>query len=622
MMSIRRSTLAATGMLCVALLAACGDSGGLSPTTTTTTTTPPDVTPATVVSTLSGTLSGTAGGPITTPLTVSVANKNGVAVANAPVTFAVTAGGGQVGSASVNTNAQGQASTSWTLGSAAGTQTVTATVAGLPVVTFTALATAAPATTLVKVSGDAQVAAAGTAAPLVPTVKVTDAFGNPVSGVLVSFTLPAGSGSVSTTVANTGTDGIARAGTWTLGTHTGVNQLSVSATGVANVTFTATGVPGAPAVLQLTPAAAGFSLSSGGSQQLGTAVLDAFGNTVSNATPTFTSSNAGVASVSSSGLVQAVAAGSTTITVSVGTLSTTRTVDVLGHPTGFVQPPVTLPGPAFGVAYAGGDAFVSIQGSAIVVRTSLDGLTQLNIPTGNGPTDVMVTPDGSKVIVGNIFDGSLSIITVASNAVLTVTPAPASSLVRVVLNNAGTRAYMMMANDQVYEVDIASGTLVRTIGGSGLAPTAARVTAGDTLMWVAYTGKVLLLNIATGQVRKTILFTGTAADLEVSRDGNYLYLANATSGQLDLLEVAGLRVLGQVTVDAPVYRLALTPDMLELWASQPAGGHVTAINVTSSSSPIPTRFVGTQGAPRGIAFDRSGTLGFIANSAGRLDIVR
>ena len=49
-----------------------------------------------------------------------MATKYDAAMANVSVAFAVTAGGGSVGAASVATNAQGQASTTWTLGATAG----------------------------------------------------------------------------------------------------------------------------------------------------------------------------------------------------------------------------------------------------------------------------------------------------------------------------------------------------------------------------------------------------------------------------------------------------------------------------------------------------------------------
>ncbi len=87
---------------------------------------------------------------------VRVTNAAGAAVANVTVTFAVTAGGGTLGATSATTNADGVASAgSWTLGATPGANTVTATVAGLTPVTFTATGEAAAAVALVASRVDA-----------------------------------------------------------------------------------------------------------------------------------------------------------------------------------------------------------------------------------------------------------------------------------------------------------------------------------------------------------------------------------------------------------------------------------------------------------------------------------
>jgi hypothetical protein len=183
---------------------------------------------------------GAAGTALAQPLVVRVTDANGNPVAGTTVAFAVTSGGGTVTPTSAVTDAQGRASATLTLGVAAGAQTVTATVAGLPAVTFSVTATAGPAATLTKVAGDNQTARTGTAVPVAPSVRVTDQFGNPVSGVTVTFNVTAGGGSVTGGVVTTSATGTATVGSWTLGATPGTNTLTASAPGVASVNFTAT----------------------------------------------------------------------------------------------------------------------------------------------------------------------------------------------------------------------------------------------------------------------------------------------------------------------------------------------------------------------------------------------
>ena len=81
------------------------------------------------------------GGPVSVPPSVIVKDANGNLRSDVTVTFAVVSGGGSVTGATTVTNAAGVATVgSWTLGSAAGANSLSATVAGLPVVLFSATA--------------------------------------------------------------------------------------------------------------------------------------------------------------------------------------------------------------------------------------------------------------------------------------------------------------------------------------------------------------------------------------------------------------------------------------------------------------------------------------------------
>jgi Big-like domain-containing protein/leishmanolysin len=75
--------------------------------------------------------------------------------------------------------------------------------------------------------GNGQTAAAGAAVPTPPAVRVRDDLGNPVSGVRVRYQVGSASGSVTGESQTTGADGIARVGSWRLGSS-GVNTLTAT----------------------------------------------------------------------------------------------------------------------------------------------------------------------------------------------------------------------------------------------------------------------------------------------------------------------------------------------------------------------------------------------------------
>jgi uncharacterized protein (TIGR03437 family) len=86
------------------------------------------------------------------PLTVEVVNSNGAGVSGAPVTFQVTSGTATLGTPSVSTGSNGQASTTVMAGGAAGTITVSATSATFNV-TFTLTAQLQGASNITIVNG-------------------------------------------------------------------------------------------------------------------------------------------------------------------------------------------------------------------------------------------------------------------------------------------------------------------------------------------------------------------------------------------------------------------------------------------------------------------------------------
>ena len=179
---------------------------------------------------------GPSGSPLTEPLVVSLLDQVGSPLAGAAVTFAVTAGGGTLSVTRATTDAQGRATTTLTLGSEPGTNTVEATVADLEAVTFIALGVAVPRT-LTKLSGDEQSAEPGEqlAEPLV--VSVRDQNGAAYAGAVVTFALTGDGGTLSAVTDTTDAEGRA-ATTLTLGEEYGTYTVVATVADLERLTFT------------------------------------------------------------------------------------------------------------------------------------------------------------------------------------------------------------------------------------------------------------------------------------------------------------------------------------------------------------------------------------------------
>lgn len=93
---------------------------------------------------------------------------------------------------------------------------------------------------LVVEAGAGQIADPGAPVPVSPVVRVRNAGGTGVPGVVVSFAIETGGGTVAAASATTGADGRASPGEWRLGPTEGPNTLRASVAGLPPVTISAT----------------------------------------------------------------------------------------------------------------------------------------------------------------------------------------------------------------------------------------------------------------------------------------------------------------------------------------------------------------------------------------------
>lgn len=213
--------------LCASLVftAACGeDDGVFEPATPTT------------LSIVGG--AGQAGAvnfPLEQQLRVRVLSQDGDPMPNVMVTWAVT-GGGTLSDSTTLTNAVGEAVVSWTLGSAEGAQTVTASAPGTSPVTFTATASAVAPMFLAATQGNNQ---SGFALEPLGTSRVIllGSDRSPIVGATVNWTVLTGGGSVNPTSSTTDATGQAST-VWTLGPASG-EQTMRAQSGNATVVFRA-----------------------------------------------------------------------------------------------------------------------------------------------------------------------------------------------------------------------------------------------------------------------------------------------------------------------------------------------------------------------------------------------
>jgi hypothetical protein len=173
-------------------------------------------------------------------------------------TVTISPAHGSVTDTVLATDSDGTVMVRWILGGAIGTQKLAARVSGVPkAVDITATASIGRAS---KASFAPSTATGIASKPFATptTVTVTDAFGNPIAGTMVTFTAAGGSLSES----KVKTDAKGRASTrWTLGSKVGTQTLTASVSGTtaratleADVAKASTATPTKPALAKPAPA--------------------------------------------------------------------------------------------------------------------------------------------------------------------------------------------------------------------------------------------------------------------------------------------------------------------------------------------------------------------------------
>ncbi|MBB4636985.1 Ig-like domain-containing protein [Longimicrobium terrae] len=297
---------------------------------------------------------GTAGALLGQPLVVKVMSGRTGAMAGVKVRWTVE-GGGRIASDSAFSAADGTVKARWTLGTAGGSQSVSASAEGVLPIAFvaTAIPTTGEPVTLVRVSGDGQGARVGMQLAAQLVVRATNGGGTPLSGVQVTWSVRTGGGSISPATITTDGTGQAYA-RWTMGPASGPATAAATVAGAQEVTFNATALPDSRVSALVKVLGDGQAECPGCGLREGIRVMavDGEGNPVPNAPITWTPS-AGTISYS------------TTVTDATGTagagwtLGTTPGVQTLTASSGQVSTAFTA------TASLGGDGVVASIGFSV-----------------------------------------------------------------------------------------------------------------------------------------------------------------------------------------------------------------------------------------------------------------
>lgn len=221
-----------SGLLGTGLLLACGGGDAAAP----------GAVPATLTVVSGDAQADTVAQRLNGFLDLLVRDADGLPVPGVLVRYAIAAEAGTLSSPVVRTRPSGRASTAWTLPERAGRYSVTASVAGLPPVVFTATAVPSYPARLRRLSGDGQVGVEGETLDEVIVIQVTDDYGNGVEGMTVGFSLAPGNGRALNPQSKS--DSLGQVSSfWELGTGPGPKRMQAKAPNLIPILVQATALP-------------------------------------------------------------------------------------------------------------------------------------------------------------------------------------------------------------------------------------------------------------------------------------------------------------------------------------------------------------------------------------------
>jgi YVTN family beta-propeller protein len=213
------------------------------------------------------------------------------------------------------------------------------------------------------------------------------------------------------------------------------------------------------------------------------------------------------------------------------------------------------------------------------------------VPTGKGPHEVAVSPDGKLAVVSNYGGPGQA----GEGSSLTVIDVAARTKVRDVdlgeyhrpHGSAWISAKEIAVTSEVKQalviVDVESGKIVRAIPTDQAVSHMVALTPDRTRAFVANiaAGSVTAIDLAKGVALKSIPCAPGAEGLDVSPDGKEVWVANNQSDSITIVDAASLEAKATIPCASYPIRVKFTPDGKRVLVSNAKSGDVSVFDAAT-----------------------------------------
>ncbi|MGW3645983.1 beta-N-acetylglucosaminidase domain-containing protein [Streptomyces sp. NPDC000878] len=290
----------------------------------------------------------------------------------------------------------------------------------------------------------------------------------------------------------------------------------------------------------------------------------------------------------SSGTVTVPAGGKVTATLTFtaasGADAGTRSVAVTGD--GLVSRAIPVQ-----IAAVGGSerALTANFSGASVSSVDLTSGSSTEIPVGNNPGEVVISPDGRTAYAANQGSDTVSVIDVGT-AKVTATVAVGDVPAGLALTPDGRTLWVAdYSDDAIQPIDLATNTAGTKIAvGDG--PENMAITPDGTTLYVAniHDSTVSPVNLSTGKAGTPVAVGPNPFNVVAAPDGRTVYVSNSGGSTVTPIDTATNDTRPTFLVTGQAYGLAVSPDGRTLWVSASNGDTITPLDTVTGAPGTPT----------------------------------
>jgi YVTN family beta-propeller protein len=255
----------------------------------------------------------------------------------------------------------------------------------------------------------------------------------------------------------------------------------------------------------------------------------------------------------------------------------------------------------------------SAKGSVSTIDSGTNALVGSEIPVGELPLSIAITPDGRQALVASHGGKRVTAVNTKLRTPKAIPVAETGELVeRIAISPDGKTAYFTTeSNEEVFVIDTKADEVV---GSFPVGPEADALafSPDGTRAYVGTEEGVDVVNTATEKVvAEPIDVGGIPREIVVGPNGKAVYVVAATVKSVAVINPANNQVTTTIPLAAQPTSIAVSPDGRRLYATSESAGTVTVVETVTNQTAGSPIVVG--GAPSEIALTPDGRTAYVAS---------